>query len=158
MTFEEEMLSCTPVLKRLAWRFVRNAADAEELVQATFCRALDKRRMFTPGTNLAGWLTVILKNEFYGGYRHRKRMQEDPDSLIANAVIEAASDTVDVCEEARAVRQAWPRLNPRYRDLLGDLIEGLQYDEIAARRGMPIGSVKSTIHRARLALREAVDG
>src|SRR5438045_9475698 len=71
--FESEALSYIDALYRTALRMTRSEADAEDLVQETYIRALRFREQFTPGTNLKAWLFRILTNTFINAYRKRSR-------------------------------------------------------------------------------------
>src|SRR5919197_413712 len=71
--FEREALSYIDALYRTALRMTRSEADAEDLVQETYIRALRFREQFTPGTNLKAWLFRILTNTFINTYRKRAR-------------------------------------------------------------------------------------
>src|SRR5437870_12091778 len=74
--FESEALSYIDALYRTALRMTRSEADAEDLVQETYIRALRFREQFTPGTNLKAWLFRILTNTFITAYRKRSRQPQ----------------------------------------------------------------------------------
>src|ERR687888_1468341 len=74
--FETEALSYIDALYRTALRMTRSEADAEDLVQETYIRALRFREQFTPGTNLKAWLFRILTNTFINSYRRRQTQPE----------------------------------------------------------------------------------
>src|SRR5438876_3393213 len=74
--FETEALGYIDALYRTALRMTRSEADAEDLVQETYIRALRFRQQFTPGTNLKAWLFRILTNTFINAYRKRSRAPE----------------------------------------------------------------------------------
>src|SRR5437764_1401879 len=74
--FESEALSYIDALYRTALRMTRSEADAEDLVQETYIRALRFREQFTPGTNLKAWLFRILTNTFINAYRKRARQPQ----------------------------------------------------------------------------------
>src|SRR5207245_2391570 len=74
--FESEALAYIDALYRTALRMTRSEADAEDLVQETYIRALRFREQFTPGTNLKAWLFRILTNTFINAYRKRARQPQ----------------------------------------------------------------------------------
>src|SRR5256886_17546561 len=74
--FEKEALSYIDALYRTGLRMTRSEADAQDLVQETYVRALRFRAQFTPGTNLKAWLFRILTNTFINAYRKRSRAPE----------------------------------------------------------------------------------
>src|SRR2546428_7016147 len=74
--FETEALTFLDALYRTALRMTRSEADAEDLVQETYIKALRFREQFTPGTNLKAWLFRILTNTFINTYRRRQTQPE----------------------------------------------------------------------------------
>src|SRR5207249_6499340 len=74
--FASEALSYIDALYRTALRMTRSEADAEDLVQETYVRALRFREQFTPGTNLKAWLFRILTKTFINAYRKRARQPQ----------------------------------------------------------------------------------
>lgn len=158
--FEAELLSHRAGLYASALRFTRNPDDAQDLVQDTLVRALAARDRFEPGSNCRAWLQRILANAFISGYRRRRRHLEIVHDSGDDAVLALFGGD---CERARRpedallsgeladeVVAALAALAPEYRRVveLADL-EGLRYRDIAARLGLPLGTVMSRLHRAR---------
>ena len=158
-----EALAYADALHNLAHYLTGNAADAEDLVQETYARALKAASQFTPGTNLKAWLFRILRNTFISSYR---RQRHDPTV--------GGLDTVDPTGQRPAAEQ-WLRGDPeldRLRKVVGEEIEqalmtlseearavilldleGLTEVEVAQVVGCAVGTVKSRLARARAALR-----
>ncbi len=158
--FGREVLSLRPELFSMAFRYTRNASDAEDLVQDTMMRAYGAWSRFESGTNCRAWLFRILTNSFINGYRRNKRHQrfayesgddtatalygdvrqrtEGPDEKL---VQEALSDEVSA---------ALASLGDEYRQVveMADLGED-RYKDIASKLGVPIGTVMSRLFRAR---------
>jgi RNA polymerase sigma-70 factor, ECF subfamily len=144
-----------------ALRITRNTPDAEDLVQETFAKALTASGQFRPGTNLNAWLRRIMINVFISGYRKRRA---EPQFVTADAAGPqlACAPSGDGSAEDQVVRglldadliAALRALPDRHRTVvyLADL-EGLGYRQISALTGIPLGSVKSCLHRARHRLR-----
>jgi RNA polymerase sigma-70 factor, ECF subfamily len=144
-----------------ALRMTRNAQDAEDLVQETFVKALAASERFQPGTNLNAWLRRIMINTFISGYR---RSRAGPQFVTGDAVGSQLTCTRshDGSAEDQVIgRLLDPNVIAALRELpdklrivvyLADL-EGLGYRQISALTGIPLGSVKSSLHRARHRLR-----
>ena len=144
-----------------ALRMTRNPPDAEDLVQETFAKALAASGRFQPGTNLNAWLRRIMINTFISGYR---KSRAEPQFVTADVMgsppLRAAS--ADGSAEDQVIRRlldpeviaALRVLPDRHKIVvyLADL-EGLGYRQISALTGIPLGSVKSCLHRARCRLR-----
>lgn len=144
-----------------ALRMSGNAPDAEDLVQETLAKALAASGRFEPGTNLNAWLRRIMTNTFISGYR---KMRAGPQFVTADAVGSqllraqshhgSAEDQVVGYLLDADLTAALRALPDRHRMVvyLADL-QGLGYRQISALTGIPLGSVKSCLHRARYRLR-----
>src|ERR1051326_453074 len=87
-SFETEALACHDSLYRTALRLTRVPADAEDLVQETYLKALRAANQFQPGTNMRAWLFTILHNTARNRVRDRAR-----DLVVADSeTVERASD------------------------------------------------------------------
>jgi RNA polymerase sigma-70 factor, ECF subfamily len=144
-----------------ALRMTGNAPDAEDLVQETFAKALAASGRFQPGTNLNAWLYRIMINTFISGCRKRRAEQRfvTADS-IGSQLLRAQSrdgspeDQVVGCLLDAALTAALRALPDRHRLVVYlAYLEGLGYRQISALTGIPLGSVKSCLHRARYRLR-----
>jgi RNA polymerase sigma-70 factor (ECF subfamily) len=158
-----EALTHLDGLYNLARWLVRDPAEAEDLVQETFLRALRGFHQFRAGTNLRAWLFQILRNTFFTQYRKRGREPEavDPDVLDTMAIrlgpasgagspSGASSGTLSV-----DLRAALEHLPDDYRAVvvLAD-VEDFTMTEVADIMGCPVGTVKSRLFRARAILQE----
>ncbi|MFI5235508.1 MAG: sigma-70 family RNA polymerase sigma factor [Gemmatimonadales bacterium] len=163
-TYEAEILPHLDVLYRVARRMTGEAADAEDLVQETLLKALRGWEGFRPGSNARAWLLTILRNAFINGYRRRRRepVTLDLDAADRHSIIHdvAGSDPegeffTKLVDET--VLQAVDALPDDFREalVLSDL-EGLAYAEIAQVLGVPVGTVKSRLFRARRLLQRAL--
>jgi RNA polymerase sigma-70 factor, ECF subfamily len=144
-----------------AVRVTGNAADAEDLVQETFTKAFAASGRFQPGTNLNAWLYRIMINTFITGYRRRR---VEPPLVAGDAIgwqLPGGRSRVGSAEDQVVGRQLDADLTAAMRALpdrqravayLAD-VEGCSYREIADIAGIPLGSVKSSLHRARHRLR-----
>jgi RNA polymerase sigma-70 factor (ECF subfamily) len=149
----EAFLKTIPHLRAFAISLTGNPESADDLVQETLTRGLTHIDRFEPGTNVQAWLFTILRNQFYTGYRKRRREKEDPDGVLAGKL------AVNPAQQARLdyedMRTALAKLAPRQREailLIG--AEGLTYEEAARLCRTSIGTIKSRVNRARTRLAE----
>jgi RNA polymerase sigma-70 factor (ECF subfamily) len=142
-----------PHLRRFARYVVRDVDQADDLVQECLTRAIAKLHTWTPGTNLRAWLFVILKNCHINEVRRQRPTSEIPEE---HPLLNVAANQ-DAHMGLLEVRDAFLRLSAEHREvLLLVAIEGLQYEEAAAILGVPLGTVRSRLSRARQALRDAL--
>jgi len=156
-TWEEIARDYGRFLWTVAYRLTGNDHDAADLVQESLLRIRKGLATYRPGS-LEGWLARIVTNAFLDDVRRRKRrpvdaMPADPDRVIAPAP--AADEATDRLPDD--VQQALAALPDEFRAavVLCDVV-GLGYDEIAANLGVPVGTVRSRIHRGRRLLREVL--
>src|SRR5215469_8227329 len=139
----------------------RNHAEAEDLVQETYVRAIPAMGRLQPESNIKGWLCRILRNAWLNQLRKRRTA---PESMLSGAedgtVVDVAEPSKDAyytlvskidTERVRAAIQALP---PNFREIiLLREFEELSYDEIASLLDCPVGTVMSRLARARSKLR-----
>ncbi len=138
----------------IAYRFAATPDDADELTQDIFMRLVTVLRSYDPSGALGAWVRQVATNAAIDAYRRRRRAP----LLLAEEQIPEASipswrhpDSIaERREEAARVRRLLDQLPPELGEpvLLRDLMD-LDYPEIAERLGIPIGTVKSRIHRGR---------
>jgi RNA polymerase sigma-70 factor, ECF subfamily len=147
-----------PRLRRYARLFARDRDTADDLVQESLLRALSGLHTFVPGTNMRAWLFTILHNVFRNDYRRAKRNPVQPNSdLIADHAATAVRGNQESHMELTRVQAALSTLSEDFREvILLCGVEGLLYEEAAGVLGIPVGTVRSRLSRARSALREAV--
>jgi RNA polymerase sigma-70 factor, ECF subfamily len=144
-----------------ALRMTRNAPDAEDLVQETFVKALAASERFQAGTNLNAWLRRIMLNTFISGYRKSRAEPQFVTGDVMGSQLICVRSRDGSAEDQVVGRLLDPDVVAALRGLpdrhrivvyLADL-EGLGYRQISALTGIPLGSVKSCLHRARCRLR-----
>jgi RNA polymerase sigma-70 factor (ECF subfamily) len=143
----------------VAYRLTGNDADAQDLVQEVLLRVHRGLRTYRPGS-LEAWLSRITTNAFLDDVRRRRRRPVEP--LPDEPVLADATDvesTVAAMTLPEDVQGALRGLSPDYRAavVLCDVV-GLPYHEIAEHLGVPVGTVRSRIHRGRAALRASLRG
>jgi RNA polymerase sigma-70 factor, ECF subfamily len=162
-TMANEALAYVDALHNLARHLTGNAADAEDLVQETYARALRGAGQFTPGTNLKAWLFRILRNTFVSDYRRRRRDPTvgglDPLDAEAAGALDGAWRRDDVELDrlrkvvAEEIEAALMTLSEDARTVILLDLEGLTEGQMGEVLGCPVGTVKSRLSRARAALR-----
>lgn len=139
----------------------RNHDEAEDLVQETYCRAMQSMNRLRPDSNLKGWLFAILRNI----WRNQLRRWRDGPQMSAIEAGDGASDHIaepsknphDLYTskmEIMQVRAAITKLPTEFREVIFlREYEELSYREIAQVLNCPIGTVMSRLGRARVRLR-----
>jgi RNA polymerase sigma-70 factor, ECF subfamily len=166
IAFEAEVHPHLQSLYQWAYRLTHDTDAAYDLVQDTLERGYRKCALFQPGTNMRAWLLRIMRNVWIS--RHRRVGPAAPtislDDLDEDALYRRAAhdsrglSVVETCVVddmgEGSILGAIETLAPRYRDvvLLAD-VEGIGYQDIAARLQIPMGSVASRLFRARRLLR-----
>lgn len=144
-------------LRRYAMSLVRNPADADELVQETLCRAIERIRPWKRVKNTRAYLYTILHNLYIDRFvKSGERNEVVSEEVVERNLIVAPSQfyRMELQELDEAVRQ----LPAQYRDvvlLVG--LEGMTYNTTAAVLGIPVGTVMSRLSRARETLRRVTD-
>jgi RNA polymerase sigma factor (sigma-70 family) len=163
--FERDLLPHINALNTFAYHLSYNEEDARDLVQETYLKAYKAIDSYDEGTNAKAWLFKILKNNYINQYRRKSKRPRNVD-FEAFVGLHDSEDSplkskVDLREEI-------------YEELMGDEvtiainglpldfrtvillcdIEGFTYEEIAKILDVPIGTVRSRLHRARNLLKE----
>lgn len=165
--FESELLPHADALYNFAYHLTYNEEDANDLVQETFMKAFRFMSLYEKGTNAKAWLFKILKNAFINEYRKKAKQPTKVDYEDIIAYQDADEDKGGVAYDLREdifdgmmgdeITIALNRLPIDFKTviLLCD-IEGFSYEEIAKIIDIPIGTVRSTLHRARNMLKESL--
>lgn len=167
--FETEMLPHIKPLYHFAYRLTGDENDAHDLVQDTYLKAYRFFSSYERGSNAKAWLFRILKNSFINNYRKASKEPgkvdyEEAENYL-NTGKSAYSDTIDgreklfrglIGDEVARALNALP-IDFRTVIILCD-VEEFSYEEIAKIIDIPIGTVRSRLHRARKMLREMLIG
>jgi len=153
----------------LIYRMVRDRETAEDLAQETFIKVLNAVDSYRPEHKFSSWIFKIANNAAIDHLRRR-----DPDLLSLDGAPDAVSadrqeatslqvrdlgesplDELQARELGSHIETAIARLRPEYRAcIMLRHVEGRAYEEIAAILDLPLGTVKTYIHRARAELRD----
>lgn len=149
---EHELTSMMPRLRRFAHGLSRDAADADDLLQATAERILRSRAQWQPGTSFAAWAYRIMRNLWIDTARSRQRHDRvlaPEEQGLAVGMPGAAEASV----ELGYLRRAMDTLPDEQREAVAlVMIEGLGYAEAAGVLGIPAGTLTSRLVRGRQAL------
>jgi RNA polymerase sigma-70 factor (ECF subfamily) len=155
----QELLAHADALYNLARYLTGRDADAEDLVQETYSRALAAAPRLVDGSNVRAWLFQILRNTFISAWRHKKR---DPTvgglDTVAPAVEPPVVDDAMRQAAARDLEAAMLTLPEDARLVILLDLEGFTETEVAEIVGCAVGTVKSRLFRARSALRSRLAG
>ena len=158
-TWEEVARTHGRFLYTVAYRLTGNDEDAKDLVQEVLLRVRRGLATYRPGT-MEGWLSRITTNAFLDEVRRRRRRPQDslPDDPERVLPTEAAADEASARSSLPDhIQTAIAALPDEYRAavVLCDVV-GLSYNEIGDALDVPVGTVRSRIHRGRALLREAL--
>ena len=152
-------------LYNVAYRVLDNADDAADVVQDVFVNAYTSLKSFKGDSELFTWLYRIAFNTAISFKRRRRGMVRidgrgdeggiDPEDKSTDTAPEAGMER---SEDERVLAEALAKLSPEHRNVLVlKDIDGMKYEEIAEVMGVPIGTVRSRLHRARLELKSLLD-
>ena len=156
-TWEEVARDYGRFMYSVAYRLAGNDVDAQDLVQEALIRVRRGLERYEPGS-LEGWLARIVTNVFLDEMRRRKRrpadaLPDDPDWVLPPT---PAADTVST-ELSGEIQAALASLPEEFRVpvVLCDVADQ-SYEQIASALSIPVGTVRSRIHRGRRLLRTAL--
>lgn len=163
--FENEMMPHIDALYRFAYKLTGDEDDANDLVQDTYLKAFRFLNSYEKGSNAKAWLFRILKNSFINKYRkvskEPNKVDYDEAENFLNTGLSAYSASIDgrdklfrgmIGDEVARALGALP-VDFKTVIILCD-IEEFTYEEISKIVDIPIGTVRSRLHRARKMLRE----
>jgi RNA polymerase sigma-70 factor (ECF subfamily) len=165
--FQEEMLPHLDSMYNFAFRLTLDEDDAKDLVQDTYLKAFRFINSFEKGTNAKAWLFRILKNSFINDFRKKSKEPSKVDyqevetfynseefDTDFEATTDLRSESVqDLIGDEVATAINSLEVDFRIAIILCD-IEGFTYEEMAKILDIPIGTVRSRLHRARGLLKE----
>jgi RNA polymerase sigma factor (sigma-70 family) len=163
--FNNEFLPLVHAMYNFAYRLTLDRDDAKDLVQDTYMKAFRFIESFQTGTNAKAWLFRILKNSFINDYRKKSKEPNKVDyqevetyynsedvnrQITADLRVESLKDMI-----GDEISNALNSLEVDFKTviILCDL-EGFKYEEMAKILDIPIGTVRSRLHRARQLLKE----
>lgn len=165
--FEELAIPYIDQLYSAALKMAMNSQDAQDLVQETYMKAYRSFHQYKKDTNIKAWLYTILTNTFINTYRKKQKTPQSIDNAEINewqinnsqsennfGLRSAETEVLDALSDER-IKQAMASLSKEYQLVVyfAD-IEGYSYKEISEILDIPVGTVMSRLHRARIKLRK----
>lgn len=163
--FDKEFMPNIDSMYNFAYRLTFDEDDAKDLVQETYLKAFRFINSFEQGTNAKAWLFRILKNSFINDFRKKSKEPSKVDYQEVETFYNSEDTDVSVTTDLRVetiqdmigdeISNALNSLAVDFRTviILCDL-EGFTYEEMAKILDIPIGTVRSRLHRARNLLKE----
>lgn len=144
----------------VALRILDDRQDAEDVVQDVFVTIWRKAAEFDP-TRASGeaWLIAITRNRAIDRLRARGRREMVPDTALETHAdpIARADSTADAADTHNSVHNALSALEPRHAAVIrAAYLDGLSYDELSRREGVPIGTIKTWVFRGLRRMREGL--
>ncbi len=162
--FRQLVEACMRPVYAQAWRLLRDHDDADDVAQETFVRAWQALKRYDGRTSFQGWLHTIATRLALNviAKRQRRRTSGGEDFERAAETQQSGSPgpeaQVELAETRIALEQVLHALPDAFRlPLLLRTYEGLSYAEIARNLDLPMGTVMSRLHRARLLVRQGLE-
>jgi RNA polymerase sigma-70 factor (ECF subfamily) len=166
VVFDKEFMPYIDSMYNFAFRLTNDEDDANDLVQDTYLKAFRFINSFERGTNAKAWLFRVLKNSFINDYRKKSKEPSKVDYHDVETTYNSAEDAeIDATTDLR-IETVQDMIGDEVANSLNSLpvdfrtviilcdIEGFTYEEMAKILDIPIGTVRSRLHRARTLLKE----
>lgn len=154
---EDRLIQHIPDLRRFARSLERDRIAADDLVQETLERAIRKLHLYEPTGPFIGWLTTIMRNLFVDRVRRRKL---SPSASLDDTPRHEPQQRENQIDRLvlKELRVAVGRLPIEQRQVLVMVaLQGLSYEAAAHRLGVPLGTIRSRLFRARASLSAKLD-
>jgi RNA polymerase sigma-70 factor, ECF subfamily len=143
--FGENLKDIYPELQPIALKWSNyNPDEADDLIQKTLLKALEKQHLYQEDGSLVGWVVTIMKNTLYDD---TKKMKGKTHVDIDEEKLSTKSNTLQI--EVENTVSAIQRLNAKCQAVLTLIAEGYKYAEIAQKLELPIGTIMSQLVRCR---------
>jgi RNA polymerase sigma-70 factor (ECF subfamily) len=156
--FNTSLIELIPRLRRYAWALVGNKEAADELVQDTLTRAIDKKRLWHRGKKLRPWLFTIMHNIYVNDVIkdiRKSGIEISDEDLSRHRAVDSAESRTEFLQVCEAIEQL-PEEQRQIVLLVG--LEQFGYGEVASILDLPIGTVTSRLARGRARLRKMIVG
>jgi RNA polymerase sigma-70 factor (ECF subfamily) len=157
-TFQQKLLGMQDNMMNFALSLTANKDDARDLTQETSLKVLYNKDKFIDNRNFKGWVLTVMRNIFINNYHKVVRAQTVIDYNIdlynIDAETDSEFDSPDGSFQLQEITQAINNLNQELKLPFSMFVSGYQYEEIAQKLNLPLGTVKSRIFFARKKLKE----
>ncbi|MCM1290944.1 MAG: RNA polymerase sigma factor [Prevotella sp.] len=156
--FKQKLLGLQGNLLNFALQLTTDRDEANDLLQDTTLKALDNADKYVENVNFKGWIFTIMRNIFINNYRKSVRqatvVDKTEDLFHLNVSQDSGLNTPDGSFAVKEISVAINEFSEEYRVPFTMHVAGYKYHEIAAKLGLPLGTVKSRIFFARKRLQE----
>ena len=158
--FRELYLATSAKLMGVVVRILRSRSEASDVLQDVYLKVWTSSARFAPESGSAmGWLISIARNRSIDIVRSRTAAATDTQDTDWFERLQGAADVESEIMSKDALIHCLERLNPRVREaIMLAYYEGLSREELAEKLDMPVGSVKTWLHRGSGALRDCLEG
>ena len=152
---EEEIAALTPQLTRHAKKLMNRycKSDIEDLVQETIYTALKNIDKYNEKGKLSAWLYKIMRNIYLNDICHKQRVPNATEFIYSD--IQTNDPTDGLCS-IQLLEQLISCLDKKKRDIVIARLTGYSYKEIAEMYNIPLGTVKSRLHKAKALLESMI--
>jgi len=165
MNYEARILPLLDSLCRVARTLTNDEHESSDLVQTTCMKAMEKFNSFSSDGNFLAWVVKIMRNTWIDQLRHHRvtgnqiPLEDDIVAAIPDAVgtNHEFRDILFRFSDAKIIASLMELPEPQRMALLLSDVEGLGQDEVADVLGVPVGTVRSRVSRARALLRERLE-
>jgi RNA polymerase sigma-70 factor (ECF subfamily) len=149
------LIGAVPNLRAFANSLCGDPTRADDLVQDTLVKAWTNLDSFEKGSNLKAWLFTILRNTYFSELRKRRREVEDADNAFAERM--SVLPDQDVHMDLVDFKKAFGTLSDDQKEVLLLVgAEGFSYEEASEFTGAAVGTLKSRVNRARVAVSKSL--
>ncbi len=152
LEFNYQLEQAYPRVMGYTYKFTSNEDESADLLHDTVLQALKNRDKFNDGTNFKAWIYTIMRNIFINKYRRQTKLQNIINNQPEFTNLSKSASYLPNPQEYTVVNEIKDKLNTLrapYQTVFKMYIEGYKYHEIADQLNIPIGTVKTRIHKAR---------
>lgn len=155
--FQRDLIALIPPLRAFSRMLCGRRAIAEDMAQEALAKAWRAHHRFEPGTNLKAWLFTILRNEYYSHARRAWR-ESDWDEDLGGSIAAPPLEQEWAMELSDTARALGGLREGQREALILVAAGGFSYEDAAKVCAAPVGTIKSRVGRARVALTSILDG